>query len=64
MEKTSFRMDNGLVEVTYPGKVLHAELSDIRQLYGESVAYLLEKQGAVEIIDDPSGPIKRSIIVK
>ena len=64
MNVIDLRMDNGLAEKKEDGRTIHVELEDVKAFYGESVHYLLTKQGHVQIIEDPKGIIKRSIIVK
>lgn len=64
MNIIDLRMDEGMAEKKEDGTTIHVELEDVRTFYGESVHYLLTKQGHVQIVEDPQGIIKRSIIVK
>lgn len=67
MRKTNvidFRMDDCLAEKKEDGTTIHVEVDDVRKFYGETVAYLLSKEGSVRIVENPEGPIKRAIIVK
>ena len=64
MNVIDLRMDNGLAEKKEDGRTIHVELEDVRTFYGDTVLYILQKQGSVQIVEDPQGIIKRSIIVK
>lgn len=64
MNIIDLRMDNGLAEKKEDGRTIHVELEDIRTFYGDTVHFLLTKQGSVQIVEDPKGIIKRSIIIK
>jgi hypothetical protein len=64
MNIIDLRMDNGLAEKKEDGQTIHVEMEDVRNAYGDTVHYILQKQGALQIVEDPNGIIKRSIIVK
>lgn len=64
MNIIDLRMDNGLAEKKEDGRTIHVELEDVKSFYGETVHFLLTKQGSVQIVEDPHGIIKRAIIVK
>jgi hypothetical protein len=64
MNVIDLRMDNGLAEKKEDGKTIHVELDDVRAFYGDTVLYILQSHGRVQIVEDPKGIIKRSIIVK
>jgi hypothetical protein len=64
MNVIDLRMDNGLAEKKEDGRTIHVELEDVKTFYGDTVLYILQAHGRVQIVEDPKGIIKRSIIVK
>lgn len=52
MEIIRCRMDDGQVEMKLQGETIHATVEDIRRFYSDTAAYLLEKEGQVDIIVD------------
>lgn len=64
MNIIDLRMDNGLAEKKEDGTTVHVELEDVKAYYGEAAHYLLTHEGHIQIVDNPNGIIRRSIIVK
>lgn len=64
MNVIDLRMHEGMAEKKEDGTTIHVELDDVRAFYGETVHFLLTKQGSVQIVEDPHGIIKRAIIIK
>ena len=54
-------MDNGLAEKKEDGTTIHVELEDVKKYYGDTVHYLLTKEGHVRITDNKG---MRSITIK